>query len=69
MLRLVSLIIYCIRGGQGGGYKELDEEELEEVKKRWKEADEVGCLCLLNFFFCIFCNHCFPFLNVACMVG
>jgi len=41
MLRLVSLIIYCIRGGQGGGYKELDEEELEEVKKRRKEAEEV----------------------------
>jgi hypothetical protein len=32
------------RGGRGGGYKELDEEELEEVKRRRKEADEVGCL-------------------------
>ncbi|XP_039817152.1 transcription initiation factor TFIID subunit 15-like isoform X6 [Panicum virgatum] len=30
-----------VRGGRGGGYKELDEEELEEVKKRRKEAEEV----------------------------
>ncbi|TVU09086.1 hypothetical protein EJB05_42526 [Eragrostis curvula] len=29
-----------VRGGRGGGYKELDEEELEEVKRRRKEAEE-----------------------------
>jgi len=34
-------LIYHLRGGRGGGYKELDEEELEEVKKRRKEAEEV----------------------------
>jgi hypothetical protein len=27
------------RGGRGGGYKELDEEELEETKRRRKEAE------------------------------
>ncbi|KAF5737908.1 transcription initiation factor TFIID subunit 15 [Tripterygium wilfordii] len=29
-----------VRGGRAGGYKELDEEELEETKRRRKEADE-----------------------------
>ncbi|KAL6623316.1 hypothetical protein ACP70R_033195 [Stipagrostis hirtigluma subsp. patula] len=29
-----------VRGGRGGGYKELDEEELEQVKRRRKEAEE-----------------------------
>ncbi|XP_006660668.1 transcription initiation factor TFIID subunit 15 isoform X2 [Oryza brachyantha] len=29
-----------VRGGRAGGYKELDEEELEEVKRRRKEAEE-----------------------------
>jgi hypothetical protein len=37
-------LFIIFRGGRGGGYKELDEEELEEVKKRRKEAEEVGCL-------------------------
>jgi hypothetical protein len=41
---------FYFRGGRGGGYKELDEEELEEVKKRRKEAEEVGCLLKLLFF-------------------
>lgn len=47
--RFALPIIFCFRGGRGGGYKELDEEELEEVKKRRKEAEEVGCL--LNIIF------------------
>ncbi|XP_065853477.1 transcription initiation factor TFIID subunit 15 isoform X2 [Euphorbia lathyris] len=29
-----------VRGGRGGGYKELDEEELEETKRRRKEIEE-----------------------------
>ncbi|XP_068640067.1 transcription initiation factor TFIID subunit 15-like isoform X1 [Aristolochia californica] len=29
-----------VRGGRAGGYKELDEEELEETKRRRKEAEE-----------------------------
>lgn len=29
------------RGGRGGGYKELDEQELEETKRRRREAEEV----------------------------
>ncbi|KAB1206040.1 Transcription initiation factor TFIID subunit 15 [Morella rubra] len=29
-----------VRGGRGGGYKELDEEELEEIKRRRREAEE-----------------------------
>jgi len=37
---LCHQLIYHLRGGRGGGYKELDEEELEEVKKRRKEAEE-----------------------------
>ncbi|CAF2133582.1 unnamed protein product, partial [Brassica napus] len=28
-------------GGRGGGYKELDEQELEETKRRRSEAEEV----------------------------
>jgi hypothetical protein len=40
---------FC-RGGRGGGYKELDEEELEEVRRRRKEAEEVGHILL---YFCI----------------
>ncbi|KAL3581798.1 hypothetical protein D5086_016130 [Populus alba] len=31
-----------VRGGRGGGYKELDEEELEETKRRRKEAEDDG---------------------------
>jgi hypothetical protein len=46
---LTKFIPLC-RGGRGGGYKELDEEELEEVKKRRKEA-EVGCLLGIHFLF------------------
>lgn len=44
------------RGGRGGGYKELDEEEIEETKRRRKEAEEVRSTCtiiglkLLNIF-------------------
>ncbi|CAN7021865.1 unnamed protein product [Brassica rapa subsp. trilocularis] len=30
-----------VRGGRGGGYKELDEQELEETKRRRSEAEEV----------------------------
>ncbi|GAB4842828.1 TATA-binding protein-associated factor 2N [Ancistrocladus abbreviatus] len=29
-----------LRGGRAGGYKELDEQELEEVKRRRREAEE-----------------------------
>ncbi|XP_048627866.1 tubulin beta-4 chain-like [Brassica napus] len=29
-------------GGRGGGYKELDEQELEETKRRRSEAEEVS---------------------------
>lgn len=29
------------RGGRAGGYKELDEEEIEETKRRRREAEEV----------------------------
>ncbi|KAL0917034.1 hypothetical protein M5K25_012074 [Dendrobium thyrsiflorum] len=31
-----------VRGGRGGGYKELDEEEIEETKRRRKEAEDDG---------------------------
>ncbi|KAJ0038433.1 hypothetical protein Pint_22617 [Pistacia integerrima] len=31
-----------IKGGRGGGYKELDEEELEETKRRRREAEDDG---------------------------
>nr|VDC82648.1 unnamed protein product [Brassica rapa] len=31
-----------VRGGRGGGYKELDEQELEETKRRRSEAEEVS---------------------------
>lgn len=29
------------RGGRAGGYKELDEEEIEETRRRRREAEEV----------------------------
>ncbi|KAK1259178.1 hypothetical protein QJS04_geneDACA021505 [Acorus gramineus] len=29
-----------VRGGRAGGYKEFDEEELEEIKRRRREAEE-----------------------------
>lgn len=29
------------RGGRAGGYKELDEEEIEETRRRRKEAEAV----------------------------
>ncbi|ESQ30450.1 hypothetical protein EUTSA_v10011982mg, partial [Eutrema salsugineum] len=29
-----------VRGGRGGGYKELDEQELEETKRRRREAEQ-----------------------------
>ena len=47
----LPIIFFHFRGGRGGGYKELDEEELEEVKKRRKEAEEVGCLLNIIFLF------------------
>ncbi|KAG0476202.1 hypothetical protein HPP92_013043 [Vanilla planifolia] len=31
-----------VRGGRGGGYKELDEEEIAETKRRRKEAEDDG---------------------------
>ena len=36
-------IINCLFPGEGraGGYKELDEEDLEETKRRQREAAEV----------------------------
>ena len=33
--------IFLYRGGRGGGYKELDEQELEETKRRRREAEQV----------------------------
>ena len=30
-----------VREGRGGGYKELDEQELEEARRRRREAEEV----------------------------
>ncbi|MED6211962.1 hypothetical protein PIB30_078580 [Stylosanthes scabra] len=32
----------CSIGGRGGGYKELDEEEIEETKRRRQEAEDDG---------------------------
>ena len=49
-------IINCLFPGEGraGGYKELDEEELEETKRRRREAAEVRYLDLIiNAFLCI----------------
>ncbi|XP_061342140.1 transcription initiation factor TFIID subunit 15 [Gastrolobium bilobum] len=31
-----------VRGGRAGGYKELDEEEIEETKRRRREAEDDG---------------------------
>jgi hypothetical protein len=43
------------RGGRGGGYKELDEQELEETKRRRREAEEVRYAFPEEFFvFCFF---------------
>lgn len=43
---IYSRLIYLLsRGGRGGGYKELDEEELEETKRRRREAEEVRSVC------------------------
>lgn len=36
------------RGGRAGGYKELDEEEIEETKRRRKEAEEVALNCSMS---------------------
>lgn len=38
---IIQLTYLLNRGGRGGGYKELDEEELEEIKRRRREAEEV----------------------------
>jgi hypothetical protein len=44
-----------VRGGRGGGYKELDEQELEETKRRRREAEEVRYAFPEEFFvFCFF---------------
>lgn len=41
-LRPVLIHLFSLyRGGRGGGYKELDEQELEETKRRRREAEEV----------------------------
>jgi coenzyme F420-reducing hydrogenase alpha subunit len=41
-LQILSIShLFGSRVGRGGGYKELDEEELEETKRRRKEAEEV----------------------------
>lgn len=39
------------RGGRGGGYKELDEEELEEIKRRRREAEEVRSISAITWSF------------------
>lgn len=31
-----------VRGGRAGGYKELDEEEIEETKRRRRQAEDDG---------------------------
>lgn len=54
------------RGGRGGGYKELDEEELEETKRRRREAEEVD-LHLLVFRSFIFPYFVMIFL-CSCMI-
>lgn len=47
------------RGGRGGGYKELDEQELEETKRRRREAEQVkysfteAFSVFVRFFFCL----------------
>ena len=48
---MCALIGYCLyREGRAGGYKELDEAELEETKRRRREAEEVSDLTLaFNF--------------------
>jgi hypothetical protein len=51
-LQLFSSITSLCRGGRGGGYKELDEEELEEVRRRRKEAEEVWHI-LLYYSICV----------------
>lgn len=54
--KFLSISLLCgSRVGRGGGYKELDEEELEETKRRRKEAEEVRCsfFDLLNVFYTI----------------
>ena len=42
------------REGRAGGYKEFDDEEIKETRKRRKEAEEVRCPCL-HFGVYIFC--------------
>lgn len=44
---VIYVMILCFyflfgRGGRAGGYKELDEEEIEETKRRRREAEEVS---------------------------
>ncbi|WZZ43162.1 hypothetical protein YC2023_039421 [Brassica napus] len=39
---------YDSMGGRGGGYKELDEQELEETKRRRREAEEKSSLVRLT---------------------
>jgi hypothetical protein len=65
-LKLFSSITSLCRGGRGGGYKELDEEELEEVRRRRKEAEEV---CHILLYHCMCHGNKYPFLNLDLFVG
>ena len=38
-------IVGASREGRAGGYKEFDDEEIKETRKRRKEAEEVRRLC------------------------
>ena len=42
---ILVVIIDFQRGGRGGGYKELDEDEIEETRRRRREAEEVRKRC------------------------
>lgn len=41
---ILGYVVLFNRGGCAGGYKELDEEEIEETRRRRREADEVDDL-------------------------
>jgi hypothetical protein len=48
-LQVTYLLLRCghscgCREGRAGGYKEFDEAEIEETKRRRKELEEVGGL-------------------------
>lgn len=67
---VIQLIYLLNRGGRGGGYKELDEEELEEIKRRRREAEEVkiNWHIVLSCLFYSAVRHYF-FLNLRMMVS